>query len=184
MRRGGASTALLHQVIFWRPAPGAQRRQSFPTAAADAKPAYFRLDEEKSQLGDLLRLSDEEHTTDDLAIPLGDPTTLKFRVVLPDELRHDLRHERLEPLIPAILSGVEDAVAVDDPAHVAGQVGPEKVRDHRLGRNAEKPLDGLHRSDQAFLLCCRHAIKHRAYVVARARVERSEGLPASLRKPQ
>src|SRR5829696_2976993 len=105
----------------------------FHQAAADAEPAYFRLDEEKSQLGDLLRLPDEEHTTDDLAIPVGDPTTLQFRVVLPDELRHDLRHERLEPLIPAVLSGVEDAVAVDNPAHVAGQVGPEKVRDHRLG---------------------------------------------------
>ena len=105
----------------------------FHQAAADAKPARFRLDEEKSQLGDFLRLPDEEHTADDLAISLGDPTTLQSRVVLPDELRHDLRHECLEPLIPAILSGVEDAVAVDDPAHVAGQVGPEKVRDHRLG---------------------------------------------------
>src|ERR671910_1615664 len=75
-------------------------------------------------------------------------------------------------------------MAVDDPAHVAGPVGPEKVRDNRLGPNTEKALDSSHRSDQAFLPCDRHATKHRAYVVARARVERGEGLPTSLGKPQ
>src|SRR5215210_6159418 len=78
----------------------------FYQAAADAQPARFRLDEEKSQLGDLLRLPDEEHTTNDLAVSLGDKTTLQSRVILLDELRHDLRHEGLESLIPAALSGI------------------------------------------------------------------------------
>src|SRR5688572_22117043 len=67
----------------------------FHQAAADAKPAYFRLDEEKSQLGDLLRLPDEEHTNDDLAIPLCAPTTRQSRVSQPHKHRHTLRPESL-----------------------------------------------------------------------------------------
>src|SRR5829696_3021633 len=60
----------------------------FHQAAADAKPAYFRIVEEMSLLRHILRLPAEQHTSDDLAIPLGDPTTLQFRVALPDELSH------------------------------------------------------------------------------------------------
>src|SRR5918994_406502 len=75
-------------------------------------------------------------------------------------------------------------MAVDDPNHVVGPVGPEEVRDNRLGPDTEKALDSSQRSDQAFLPCDRHAAKHRAYVVARARVERGEGLPTSRAKPQ
>src|SRR3712207_7463453 len=54
--------------------------------ATDAQPARFGLDEEKPQLGYLIRLPDEEHTTDDLAVSLGDPTALPSRVVLLDEI--------------------------------------------------------------------------------------------------
>src|SRR5215207_8040454 len=43
----------------------------FHQAAADAEPACSRLDEEKSQLGNCLRLPDEEHTAHDLAATLS-----------------------------------------------------------------------------------------------------------------
>src|SRR5215211_4742418 len=156
----------------------------FYQAAADAQPSCFRFDEEKSQLGGLLRLLDDEHGADDLAFSLGDPAPLHSRVVVLDELRHDLRHERLEPLIPAVLCGVENAVAVDDPAHVAGPGGPQQIRHLWLAPNAYEPLDRSHSPHQVFLLLCRHSAQHRTDAVARARVERGEDLPTLLREPQ
>src|SRR5215210_1600191 len=152
----------------------------FHQPAADAKPAGLRLDEEKTQLGDLLRLPDEKHTADDLAIPLGDPAPLQLRVGLLDELRNDLRHERLEPLIPAVLSGVEDPMTVNDPPHVAGPMGPQNVRHLWLGPSTEEPLDGSHRPDQALLTRFGKATKHCSDVTSRTRVERGEGLQTSL----
>src|SRR5215212_2149833 len=161
--------------------PSGEANAFFHQAAPDAKPACLRLDEQKSQPGDLLRLLDQEDTAHVFAVSLRHPATFQFRIVLPDELRHDLRHERLEPFIPAVFSGVEDAVAMDDTAHVTRFVGPQKVGAFLL---SEEPLDSTHRPDQAFLLCHSQAPQHRADVTARARVERGESLQALLRKPQ
>ncbi len=50
---------------------------------------------------------------------LGDPAALAFRIELADEGGDDLRDERLELRAPAVLGGVEERLAVHDPAHVA-----------------------------------------------------------------
>src|SRR5260370_66996 len=97
-------------------------------ARADAEPARLRLDQQQPQLGDGLRVLDEEHGADDLAVLLRDPAALPPRVVVLDERRHDARDQRLEALVPAVLLRVQRAVAVDEPAHVARLVGPEHVR--------------------------------------------------------
>ena len=86
---------------------------------ADAEPARARLDEQQSQLGHLLRLPDEEHGADDLAVAFGDPAALARRIEVVEEVGDDARDERLELGVVAPLARVERAVAVDDPAHVA-----------------------------------------------------------------
>lgn len=53
----------------------------------------------------------------------------------------------LELLVVAKLLGVQHAVAVNDPAHVAGVVGSQQVRDLGLGPGAEQRLDGAHGLD-------------------------------------
>src|SRR5258706_4745016 len=91
-------------------------------AAPHAEPARFGLDVQHSKLGRGLVLPDDEHGADDLAIDLGDPTALAGSVELRDELCHDLRDERLESPIPAVLLRVKGSLPVDDVAHISRAV--------------------------------------------------------------
>src|ERR1700720_2929931 len=87
--------------------------------AAEAQPAGLRLDQEEAQPGHPVGLLDQADGADGLAVALGDPATLALGVELADELRDDLGDQRLEALVEPVLLRVEDAVTVDDPAHVA-----------------------------------------------------------------
>ena len=81
------------------------------------------LDEQDPQLRDAglaAGCDDAEHATRAAAVDLGDPRRLALRVVALGEVGHDPRHERLEAGVPAELLGVQLAVALDDPAEVAG----------------------------------------------------------------
>ena len=55
------------------------------------------------------------------------------------------RHEALEALVPAVLAGVEDAVALDEPAEVAGLAAADRRRPVALDRSAQP----AHRRDRA-----------------------------------
>src|SRR5262245_13271829 len=72
-------------------------------ALADPEPAGGGLDVEHPELRDGRRLLDQEYRPDDPAVALRDPAPLALRVEVVDELRDDLRHQRLEPLVPAVL---------------------------------------------------------------------------------
>src|SRR5215204_987069 len=76
--------------------------------SAEPEPARFRLDIEEPQLRDLIRLPDQEHRADDLALDLGDPTALAPGLEALDEAGADLGDERLEAFVPAVFLVVED----------------------------------------------------------------------------
>jgi hypothetical protein len=96
------------------------------------------LDEQQAELGHRFRVLDDEHGADDLAVLFRDPAAFLLRVVPGDEPGYDARDQRLEALIPPVLLGVQRAVTVDDPAHVAGLVGAEHVRSPLLGMRAQQ----------------------------------------------
>jgi hypothetical protein len=88
-------------------------------ARAEALPARLRLDEQHAQLGHRFGLSDEEHAANDLVVLLRQPTALVPRVEALHKLCRDARDKRLALHVPAVLLGIEHAVALDDPAQVA-----------------------------------------------------------------
>src|SRR5437660_682879 len=120
--------------------------------AADAQPARLRLDQEQAQLADRLCRLDQKDASHTLAMALGDPAPLALGVEVIDESGDDAGHERLEVLVPAVLLGVQRAVPLDHPAHVAGAWLTQHAVAGARGRLAERELDGAHRLDQALLL--------------------------------
>ena len=67
---------------------------------ADAQPARFRIDEQQAQLGDRIRIANEEDGADVFPVLFGDPATLPLRIEAPEELGSDLGDERFELLVP------------------------------------------------------------------------------------
>src|SRR5688572_25251616 len=127
-------TARVHQNVV---GPEAQRRVPAGTGESDAlidkaipqpQPARRRLDEQQSQLRDVVRLLHAEDRPDDLAIALGDPAALPGGVEVADEIGDDSRHEPLEAFVPAVLLEVERTVPVHDPPHVSRAMHPQRVR--------------------------------------------------------
>src|SRR5581483_7966614 len=94
-------------------------------ARADPEATRRRLDEKETQLGDGLRLFDEEHRSDDFTAAFGHPAALALRIEVLDERRHDRRDQRLEPFVVAVFVRIENAVAMNHPAHIARPVRPE-----------------------------------------------------------
>src|SRR5262249_24430929 len=124
-------------------------------AFSDAKPARLRNDQQQPQLRHCLRLFDEEDAADVLAIHLGNPASLTFRIEVLDELSCDLGDQRLELLVPAVLLGIQHSVLLDDPAHIAWLLLSNEVMSFALGLLAEQPLSGLQRRAEAALSCGR-----------------------------
>jgi len=143
--------------------------------SADAETARCGLDQQQAQLGDLVGLPDQEHRADDRAIALDDPAALALGIEVGDELAGDLGDQRLEALVPTIFLGIDDAVAMDHPADVAGLVRPQQIGLTRRPGPAEQALDRLHRGDQATLRRRRQPRQHGADLLARAFIERREG---------
>ncbi len=91
----------------------------------------------------------EEDAAEALVVAVGDPATLAQGVEVVDEVGGDAGDEGLETFVPAILFGVEEAVTLDDPAHVSGAVGPEDIRWRWPWRRvAEHGFDGGHGLDE------------------------------------
>ena len=87
---------------------------------ADAHAAGVGLDQKEAELGDLLLTLRAEHAPDQFAVELGHPSHVARGVAPLQVVGDDAGDERLEADIPAVLLGVQRAVALDDPAVVAG----------------------------------------------------------------
>jgi len=117
--------------------------------AAEAETARGGVDEEETETGGGAGffVFDEEDGADGLAVALGDPAALACGVEVVDEVGGDSGDEGLEALVPAVLAGVEEAVTLDDPAHVSRAVRAEDERGLG-GRGGEDCLDSRHRLDE------------------------------------
>src|SRR5438034_3160731 len=145
----------------------------------DAQATCPWLDEQEAQLRHGLRLVDAEHAADTLPVDFGDPTALALAVEVGDELRDDVRHQRLERFVPPVFLPVDRAVPLDDPAHIAGAVRAESDLRRRARSRPQPSLDRAHRGDESFLLGGRDAVEHHADLIARLRLEwRDRGLAA------
>ncbi len=109
-------------------------------AAADAMATHVRLDVEQAKLGHGLRFAGEEDGADDAAFGLGDPGAFPRRVALLHEVGGHARHEDLERRIEPVFLGIQRAVAVDDPADVAGAQIAHGAVSFRIA--SEKTLHG------------------------------------------
>ena len=153
-------------------------------AASDAEAARRRVDEQHAQLGDALALAIllHEDAADVLAAPLGDPAALVRGVELLDVVGDDAGDERLEARVPAVLARVQLAVALDDPAVVAGVRRTEDVGRLAVGVGrfaiAEQAADRDIASRSRALVRLVERVEQARDVVAREAVEGAEGFPA------
>lgn len=96
----------------------------FDECAAEAESASGGIYEQEAQArrsdGVGFGIADEEDTAKALAVAFGDPATFVFGIKLIDEVGGDAGDEGFEVLIPAVLLGVEGAMAFDHPSHIAG----------------------------------------------------------------
>ena len=116
---------------------------------AEAQATGRGVDEEEAETGGSAGffVFDEEDGADGFAVALGDPAALAGGVEVVDEVGGDMGDEGLEALVPAVLAGVEEAMTLDDPAHVSGAMGAED-EGWSGGRWREDCLDGRHRLDE------------------------------------
>src|SRR5262249_55565090 len=117
---GGGEQAVRPQHDLLVPRLPGEPQTFVDQALADAQPTRARFDQQQAQLRLRLRRLDEEPGTGDLAAAFGDPASLAFRIIVPNEFRRDLRDQGLELFIPTVLFVVDDAVPMRDPAHIAG----------------------------------------------------------------
>src|SRR5712691_11265227 len=125
-------------------------------AGAEAETTRLRFDQQQSEFGDRLAGLHDKHGADDFTPHLGNPAAFSCRIVVVDEVRDDLGHERFKAFIPAILLSVQDTVSVRDPAHVPRLM---RTQEERLRKLETFPLiknafDSLHRLQQTLLLFC------------------------------
>jgi hypothetical protein len=123
-------------------------------------------------------LPHEQHRADRSAVALGDPAALPPGIVVAPELRDDLGDQRLEPGIEAVLIGIQDAVAMHDPAEIAGLLRAQEVRRPQGGPGPEQGLDRAHGVEQAAPCTLRHGPDHRADLILRRLLETAELGPA------
>ena len=164
------------QSVILRVAGMAGEAQAFlHEPPADAEAAGGGLDQQQAELGDLVALAHHHHRAQDLPLALGDPAALAPGVEVAQEFGRDLRHQRLEAVVPAIFPGIERAMAMDDPAEIAGPMRPQDIGDGRDKALAQQGLDVSHILDQALLGRGRECAQHGDDLVLGAMVERSEG---------
>src|SRR5262245_38252625 len=90
----------------------------FDEARAQAQTACLGFDQKQSEFGDCLTGLHDKYGADDFPSHFRDPAAFSCRVVVVDEIRDDLGHERFKAFVPAVLLFVQDTVSVRDPAHV------------------------------------------------------------------
>jgi hypothetical protein len=122
---------------------------------------------------------DEQYRADDFSIPLGHPAPLPPGIEVLDEGRGDARDHRLETFVQAVCLGIEHAVTMDYPTHVARLMGTKHVRGITgLASIAEQSLYCLERSYQPRLLGTAQLTQHCCDLIVGAGVDRREGFAA------
>ena len=91
----------------------------------DTEPARSRLDQQQTQLRDIVRLPHQEDTSDSLTVPFRDPASLGRGIEVPYEIHGDLLDQVTKAVIPAVFLSVDLAVTPDDPVDIVGGVGAE-----------------------------------------------------------
>src|SRR5215831_10579274 len=102
--------------------------------ASQTEPARLGLHQQQTELRHFVALADHHYRAQDLPLALGDPAALAPGIEFLEEFGGDLRHQRLEALVPAIFLGIEGAMAVDDPAQIPRPMWPENI-----GRSGRGP---------------------------------------------
>jgi hypothetical protein len=107
---------------------------------------------------------------------LGDPAGFARRIEAVDEIGGDACHQRLEAPVPAVLAGVERAVAADHPADVAALRRPQQPgRSRGAVLAAEQLLDRPHRRQQLGPIGLAEGGEQAGDAVLAVLVERGEG---------
>src|SRR5262249_23757237 len=99
----------------------------FNQPLADSQATRLRFNMQQPQLCDFVRCLRHEDSTTPCSILFRNPAAFALRIVILDELRHNFRRQRLVCSIPSILLGIEDCLAMDDPAHVARVVLSQQI---------------------------------------------------------
>src|SRR3954471_13785724 len=130
-------------------------------ALAQAQPARLRIDDEQTELRDLVGLLHHEDRADALAVLLGNPAALLPGIEVLDELCGDPGDQRLVAGVPAVFLRIERGIRGCDPAHVAGVMRPQQQhRRARIGLGLQQALDRGHRGGEALLLRCAQTLEH------------------------
>jgi hypothetical protein len=106
----------------------------------------------------------------------------RSRVPAVGEVGDDPRHQRLEPVVPAVFAGVERPVAVQHPAEVARAQVPEDQGTGRRG--GEAAPDRPHRRDQLLALGVGQRPEQPGDLGRRAGVQLGEPLAPELGQPE
>src|SRR5581483_539006 len=120
----------------------------------------LRFDQQESEFGNCFTTLHNKNGTNDFPIHLRDPAAFSCRIVVVDEIRHDLSNKRLETLVPAILLSIQDTMPVRHPPHVAWFVRAEKKGFGIFEAFREHALYSLHSLQQALLLLFAQVIEH------------------------
>lgn len=105
------------------------------------------------------------------------------RIKILNEFGDDARDESLELFVVMMLFGVQNAVAMNHPAHVAGLMEAEEVTGISCrffpGLVTEKIFDCVHGAHKASLILGRKGAQHGADLFIGAAVERCKGFAAA-----
>src|SRR5262249_21415403 len=127
---------------------------------AEAEPARFRLDQQETKPRDFVGLLHQQDRPDVLPVALRAPAAVALGIALADEGGHDLRGQRFERLVPAVLLAVDRAVPAYDPTEVAGPRRPQDTGHLRPALVAQRAFDRAHGADHALLVGDREPAQH------------------------
>src|SRR3954447_6291309 len=119
--------------------------------AAHAQSARGGLDVEEAQLGDLVILPHQENRTDDFTAPLSDPAMLTIGVVALGKFPGYLGDEAFKVGVPAVVTAVKHAMAVNDPANVSRPMGADQPWFTHLAFRLQNLFDAAHGGKQGLL---------------------------------
>src|SRR6516164_9843233 len=114
-------------------------------ALADSQPARLRFNMQQAQLRDVVGHLSDKGATDSLSILFRDPAAFPIRIIILDELRHDLPCQRLVGSIPSILFGIKNCLAMHDPAQVARLMLSQQIGSTCRHFIAKQSANRLHR---------------------------------------
>lgn len=157
---GGFQFALRPQDHFFVTYLAGKANAFLDQATANAETARGGFDDEQTEFRNSRGFADEKDGADALSVALGDPTALLFGIEIADEFGDDFGDKSFETFVIAILLRIENAVAENDPTHVARLMGAEKVRVVRGGCGREGLFNLVHGGHEFQLISGRNLGEH------------------------